>query len=526
MTKAHALSLLLVAWGLSLSPRVESATNPTGTGQSVHRSKASHSQKHKSKRPVRKPAPAAAKTSELLDKVKVEANTTAPSPVTEPAPLLATTESEQLCGDQTVVEGDGIILGRGDFEKSTLKRTVDGLLSQSDQEAAYQALLIGECQYGGDFAYDYLLGRTALASGHANEAVFSLQRASNSNPQFAPARIDLARSYFAAGDNEAAREEFAALAALNPPPAAAAAIKQYLQDIDQRTGTLKNSFSASVQLEGGYSSNANSGTSIDRFGLFVLDDNSQRSASSFAGVGALAAYNHPINNKTLSRTTVAAGHRVYPDATFANSTGVTANTEVFYVAKEDLAVSAGVVAGAQWLGGSYNQGVAAVTTSAVIKKTEEHRLATNIRLGLLRYAGPLSGVEVKQLAGGVTYQWRPAAHKGVAVDVGPVLGREQSDHTPTFSRHLFGVVGHGVMPLAGHTLQGSIGFLKSDYLNTPVFGERNDRQLSARLALDVKNILPKWLITPQMSYVYNQSNVDLYEFRRFEAGLAITRELP
>ncbi|MGQ0529056.1 MAG: tetratricopeptide repeat protein [Panacagrimonas sp.] len=121
-------------------------------------------------------------------------------------------------------------------ERSTLQRAQQLLRSgdRSDAEQAHTLLAPLETQRSDEVDFSYLLGLAALGSGKTSEAIFALQRAVAGEPGFAGARLELARAYYEAGDNEDARREFERVAAQNPPPPARRLIEQYLEAIDRR----------------------------------------------------------------------------------------------------------------------------------------------------------------------------------------------------------------------------------------------------------------------------------------------------
>src|SRR5260370_639758 len=83
------------------------------------------------------------------------------------------------------------------------------------------------------------------------------QRAVASRPKCSGARMELARAYYAVGDNESARREVTTLQAEAPPPEAARAIAEYLDAIDRRAAAYQRQMAAYVALAGGYDSNVN-----------------------------------------------------------------------------------------------------------------------------------------------------------------------------------------------------------------------------------------------------------------------------
>ena len=77
------------------------------------------------------------------------------------------------------------------------------------------------------------------------------------HPDDVRARLELARAYFYAGDDVAARREFVAVRAIDPPPEVRAGIDRYLEAIEARESQYKPSIRGYVEAGVGYDSNVN-----------------------------------------------------------------------------------------------------------------------------------------------------------------------------------------------------------------------------------------------------------------------------
>ena len=110
------------------------------------------------------------------------------------------------------------------------------LLNQNKPAEAYEYLAPFEDRYAGDVDFDYVLGISALDSGKSDKATLAFERVLAVNPNFAGARLDMARAYFQLGDADRAKAEFLTVRELNPPQQALAVIKQYLDAIDKKIG--------------------------------------------------------------------------------------------------------------------------------------------------------------------------------------------------------------------------------------------------------------------------------------------------
>lgn len=154
---------------------------------------------------------------------------------------------------------------------ATLLANARRLIDSGRADAAWQALDARIDEYAGDPEFDYLLGLAALDSGRPGQAVLALERALIVRPGFLQARAEIARAYFAIHERENARREFETVAAQRIPDEARVVIGRYLDAIRRLDDAGRSKLTAFVELEAGYDSNVNFGSSS---GLWVLADGS------------------------------------------------------------------------------------------------------------------------------------------------------------------------------------------------------------------------------------------------------------
>jgi hypothetical protein len=80
--------------------------------------------------------------------------------------------------------------------------------------------------------------------------------------------------------------------------------------------------------------------------------------------------------------------------------------------------------------------------------------------------------------------------------------------------------------LASGGLLAEIAWLQSDYVDSPGFfgTDREDDQYTAVLAADLERWPGQgWTLSPHLRYVSNESNVPLYDYERWEAGISMRR---
>ena len=133
---------------------------------------------------------------------------------------------------------------------------------------AYNLLEPKEADYSGEIAFDYLLGMAALDSGKPDRATIAFERVLATNPNFAGARLDLARAYFAMGSDDLAKKEFeTVLATQNPPGPVVAVIKKHLDAIEARQQAKIQQVTAYVETSVGHDDNITAATGDNTAGV-------------------------------------------------------------------------------------------------------------------------------------------------------------------------------------------------------------------------------------------------------------------
>jgi tetratricopeptide (TPR) repeat protein len=167
------------------------------------------------------------------------------------------------------------------------------LVDQGKAAEAYEILAPLEDKLSGDVNYDYLLGVAALDSGKPDRATLAFERVLAVNPNFAGARLDMARAYFSLGDAERAKTEFLAVQAQNPPEQARAVIAQYLTAIEKIEQAKKRTLRAYVEASIGYDSNVNNSTAQSQIAVpalgglvFTLNPTNIKRSDTFKTIGA------------------------------------------------------------------------------------------------------------------------------------------------------------------------------------------------------------------------------------------------
>ena len=163
-----------------------------------------------------------------------------------------------------------LLFGAPQINQEQLYEQAKKHLRLGEAQLAYELLSASEGDLAGVDAFDYLYGVASLDSRNPGDAIFSLQRLVARSPDFAGARLELARAYFDIGDNELAKVEFGRVMEENPPANVAAAVAQYQKAIASKASAYETTTQFYVDLGGGYDTNAPAATDQQLFLGFLL----------------------------------------------------------------------------------------------------------------------------------------------------------------------------------------------------------------------------------------------------------------
>ncbi len=410
------------------------------------------------------------------------------------------------------------------------------LLDRGEPKAAYELLYPLQSQRAGDPQYDYLLGVSALDIGRNTEAVFALERVLAVQPNSAPARAQIARAYFNLKETDTAKREFETVKTQEVPVAVRDTINRYLEAIDRVTEAERFSARFFLEFALGYDSNVNSATSINDFvvpglGTFRLAPASQEIGdwffSSSAGVN--------IANPLTKRLTLIGGLSAYARANFVqddfntgyldgylgvstkagrSTVSLIAQGNIFTVADPiySTAYRNAVGGTVQWI---YDVNVRSQFTAyfqyASLTYPEQSPRDVNRYIVGVGYAHAFRGNDPTVYVGvyGGIERARDAAFESLANDpIGLRLGGQKRLNDRTY---LFANLGAEYRKYGG------------PYFPPFITEVREDHQYWA--ALGVHYLLPKdWRVSPQVSYMQNNSNIEINEYNRWLAFVSLRRD--
>lgn len=406
-----------------------------------------------------------------------------------------------------------------------LLRQAEDLINAGRHEDARRLLEPREAQFAGDPVYDYLLGLALLESGEPGRAALALERAVAQDQRFAGARLDLARAYYAGGDYAGAQREFQTLRDQNPPPAARETIEEYLALIANRQRRLRFEYRLGGRV--GYDSNANSATAANEFLGFDLIEQSRETSSPFAEFGAGAVVLKPLSQRLLLDTRLNLRRRNNPDASFVNATAGNASVGLRHVS-EGSSRSVQLQYYRVDIDGELNSKGLALAANWEFAVARQTRLGIFGRVGQTRFGTALRVKDVNQLLLGTSANYSFAAGNRGTLGAALLLGTDDPRMSGSrYARDLYGLrlsAGWAFSPQI--RAQFTAALMQSDY--DQVFFEqrydspREDTLSSAAVKLQWR-LSPRWLLSHEVAYTNNDTDVDVFAFERVETSLSFDR---
>lgn len=430
----------------------------------------------------------------------------------------------------------------------------DTLLRSGKPADAYALLEPLEFARAGEVRFDYLLGIAALDSGKPDKATLAFERVLAVDPNFAGARLDLARAYYQLGDLPRAKTEFQLVLTQNPPEVARVTIQKYLDAIAGHEQAQRTQVSGYVEGVVGRDSNiANSSTQTFTFasnspwnGLFPGNQMPPSSTleGNYEGVNAGLAVNHRLDarwgvfgNADLRQhgNTV---HTAYDSAAVDLQLGLSLQDGP---SGYRLSLTGGQTDSANTMH-RYSQGLAGAwqyTASPNRQYSAFGQWSQNRATGYPA-TSPTTDARIEgdtdQLvlgAGGVhLFADTPGAlygsfYIGQERDVAPVISPGLPDGGRVDGRKDFLGLRVGMQATLSGAWEGtaSLGWQAAKYanINNLVMDNRNERQADLSLGLAWR-LSKTWVLKPQLSFTHKDSNIALYSFDRTDISVTLRND--
>lgn len=413
------------------------------------------------------------------------------------------------------------------------------LLDAGKAAAAYALLAPAEFEMSGDAKYDYLLGVAALDSGKPDMATLALERVLAVNPNFAGARIDLSRAYFALGDYLRAKTGFEEAMEQNPPPVAKIVIEKYLAAIDDK---LNPKTSVSGYLEGalGYDTNVNASTNASQvfvplFGtLMTLSEGGVAARDNYLTLGGGFEVAQPLKKGLSAFIGLDGKKRVNFFKDTFNNDSVDGHAGLSIGEGEDV-VRVMATKGIFYLDDKFNRDSAGYSAEWRHTLDPRNMVSTFGQYSMLSYghdktSADLSANDINLSVGGVGWL-HSFDDQGKNIAFVSIYGGDEAVAAVGAPRL------DGGQRFAGIKLGGqkwlndkldffaSLGAKEGNYLavNPLILTFRRDYQYDLNFGLNWKP-MQNWIVRPQLTYTRNDSNSGLNDYDRKDLSVSVRRE--
>ncbi|MBY8822643.1 porin family protein [Sphingomonas colocasiae] len=408
-------------------------------------------------------------------------------------------------------------------EQDALVRDATLLHASGEPEKAYQMLSPHAASRIGDPDFDYALAIAAIDSKRPGEAIMALQRVLALQPGNAPARAELARAYAMTGDIDTAKQQFDTVLEdpTLPDPVRqrfTGIVRKYGRDI--RGGG--SSISGFADISGGWDSNINSATELTSIviPLFAglgpgtlggaaraIDDSFIDAQAGLSGVTAIGRQDRLFGS-------VLGGWRENLSDDMFDQQSLTGTAGYAHSFADRDVVSISLQAQQFWLGGSsFRQGYGAIAQYTHLIGGD----ALSISGQYYRFDYDRDALrDADRVAAAVSYAARRWV---VTVNAGKEATRRAAGDA---NSHFFAGANLGAeLPINDRlAFVGGLAFdlRRHDAADVLFLAKRKDERVDASLGLKLL-VFDDIYLRPRVTYTRNWSNIGLYDFDRWTAGL-------
>lgn len=391
------------------------------------------------------------------------------------------------------------------------------MLNKGQSLDALELLQPNEEEYAGEKEYDYLYGLALLDTGEPASAVFAFQRALAVEPNFAGARMELARSYFEMGQMPRAQREFLLVQNQQPPQNVKDVIDKYLAAIESRNLRNRRGWRGFVQLGLGDDSNVNSATTADTFLGFTLSEDSKETASSVISTLGGASYDVPLgfDSKVFFKGNV--NHRANNDASFASTVNydLLAGYNISFKNSNELSTAVQIYSAE--VDGDFNNKGLNLTAQYNFNFSAVNQIGAFLRTGNVDYTSEFDVKDIDQTVFGLSWAHVFTGETRLSMVLAAIAGQDEAVESDSpYSRDVTGLRLSFAYPVSHRfNLFTSLGTTDSDY-DSPFFDAAENRVDSGDdFALGASWRANKnWLLKAVVSRTENTSNVEIYDYQR------------
>ncbi|MDP2241835.1 MAG: tetratricopeptide repeat protein [Burkholderiales bacterium] len=409
----------------------------------------------------------------------------------------------------------------------------EALLKAGNPAAAYTLLEPLDEKYAGDARFDYLLGIAALDSGKADKATLAFERVLAVNPNFAGARLDMARAYFHLGDLARAKTEFETVLQQNPPPAARQTVERYLKAIEERSKIQQTQISGFAEFGFGHDTNVNNSSSATSIAvpalgniIFTLDPRNVQKKDNYTSYALGADVNHNLGQGFAVSAGASTRYRVNSTEDTFDYNNFEGHGGVSYATQSAL-FRLGITGERFYLDHAVNRNSTGINGDARYMLNPANvflAFAQHNRFRFEQSALTINNFDQSLLGGGYL---RLFADGAGAITANAFVGTEKADSgRADGNKDITGIRLGGQYRLRDDLdLFASFGFQKGKYDKENVAFQtlREDKQSDGVIGLTWRYD-KDWTVRPQILRIRNDSNIEIYGYSRMDYSVTIRRD--
>jgi tetratricopeptide (TPR) repeat protein len=398
---------------------------------------------------------------------------------------------------------------------------------------AYNLLSPHEDRLAGDMKFDYLLARSALEVGQPSRASFIYERILAAEPNFVGVRLEMGRAYLALGDFARAKFEFETVLRFeNLPPDLRQQAQIYGQAADKYLAGKRTVGFGYFELGYGYDSNPQSATRISEVtlaggGTLLLPQSALARGDQYTALTAGGELIHALTDRFTVFAGGEARGRLFRDLDIAEFGTVDLRAGVGY-SEGAHNVRLAVTGGRFWLDDTEVRDSWGGTLDYryLAGKQDQITLGLNVsRNEFLPSALVVNSYDMAQ----ASFGWLHATADGRGAFGLTLLGGTEMETEGRVDGDKPFV---GLRVLLQRSLADTVGafvsagVLYGEYSEVnPLFGsKREDTMGDITVGVSVA-IAKGWSLRPQVLYMRNESNQDLYKYDRTDVSLNLRLDI-
>lgn len=431
--------------------------------------------------------------------------------------------------------------GIANYEK--LLDEADTLIKNGKPGVAYNLLEPLEFIHAGEARFDYLIGIAALDSGKPDKATLAFERALAVNPNFAAARLDMARAYYQLGDMLRAKTEFTTVLKQNPSETARFTIQKYLDTVAEQDSSKQTHVTGYVEGTIGHDSNVNYSTSqsqvfVDYFAaVYPLDSTSMKASDNYYGFAAGGEVTHSMNTNWRLYAGADLRQRGNHTQKGFDSLGLDMRAGVIFGTKIN-SFRLGILGGQYLLGNSRNSDTSGFNAEWSHVSSPSNQLRIFSQYAQYRYSDPLmepNNFDQKVIGGGFRHVMSDgkssllgSLYHGTENDVSTIITAATPDGGRADGAKRFSGLRIGGQTASSEktTLFINAGVQVGEYgkVNPLFLRQRSDRLYDLMTGMNWQ-LGKLWMLRPQINYSRNISNIAIYGYDRTDVSFTVHRDL-